>query len=790
MANWIIVVDDDIFNLKAAGSILSGANMRVTALRSGAALLEYASNNGTPDLILLDIMMPEMDGFETLERYRQKEKELGSAEKPVIFLTAEDDVALERKGLDTGVSDYLKKPLDAEVLIKRVKKVVNIYDQMSKYETEAVHDSLTGLYNKASATKKIAEMCSNTRGYLLVIDIDSFKLINDIYGHDTGDKVLIGFAELLNNSVMHKSTIGRIGGDEFIIFTEGYDIGELRDFTEKLNKELVELAKGLVGDQMSVPLGASVGTVAVPEMGTDFSELFRMADKALYIVKNDGKHGYEVYSPDTIEASEVPDDINLTTLSHILEERSIPQSAMWMGKEAFGNVYRYMIRYMDRYSGTAYKLLYNIRFNTPDIAPEIKEDVVDHVRDMLQNSLRNSDIMMQVGINHFFLLLPEISEYNAHRVVERIERAWQADEYNHIAELTVEMDSIKKELHDNPKRKDRGPDWVVVVDDDRTNLMLVGNILSKNNMRVTALQSGQAFLDFMNDNRPDLILMDVNMPEMDGFETYRLLRERVAGAAKIPVIFLTADESEDTETKGLELGAMDFVRKPLVPGNLILRVKHTLELVLLQNHLFEEVDRKTEENKGLSMHIVKSLAEAIDAKDTYTNGHSGRVADYTRQIAAKFGYDDSRLDDIYMMGLLHDVGKIGIPDAIINKPAKLDDSEFEVIKTHSVMGARILQKITEMLALSMGARWHHERYDGGGYPDGLKGMDIPEEARIIAVADAYDAMSSRRSYRGILPQEVVRSEIEKGKGTQFDPIFADIMLGMIDEDKEYKMREV
>ena len=143
----------------------------------------------------------------------------------------------------------------------------------------------------------------------------------------------------------------------------------------------------------------------------------------------------------------------------------------------------------------------------------------------------------------------------------------------------------------------------------------------------------------------------------------------------------------------------------------------------------------------------------------------------------------------YMMGLLHDVGKIGIPDAVINKPAKLTEEEFAIIKTHPGMGASILGKIKDRPNLASGARWHYERYDGKGYPDGLKGTEIPEEARIIAVADAYDAMTSCRSYRKAMPQEVVRQEIEKGMGTQFDSEFANIMLAMIDEDTEYQLRE-
>lgn len=331
-------------------------------------------------------------------------------------------------------------------------------------------------------------------------------------------------------------------------------------------------------------------------------------------------------------------------------------------------------------------------------------------------------------------------------------------------------------------------DWVIVVDDNIGNLRIAGHILSMANMRVTALQSGQALLDCIAEKgAPDLVLLDILMPGMDGFET--LVRLRKQEKEEIPVIFLTADENEGSETKGLSLGAMDFIKKPFVPEVLTLRVRHILDLNRLQRNLEQEVDKKTEENECLFLHVVQALAEAIDAKDTYTNGHSGRVAKYTKEIAKRYGYRGKQLDNIYMMGLLHDVGKIGVPDAIINKPAKLTDAEFEIIKNHPVMGARILRSIKEMPSLVICARWHHERYDGRGYPDGLKGKDIPEEARITAVADAYDAMSSKRSYRGVLPQGIIREEIENGRGKQFDPVFADIMLSMIDEDTEYNMKE-
>ncbi len=332
-------------------------------------------------------------------------------------------------------------------------------------------------------------------------------------------------------------------------------------------------------------------------------------------------------------------------------------------------------------------------------------------------------------------------------------------------------------------------DWIIVVDDDEANLKMAGHILSKARMRVTAMRSGRALLDFIQKNEvPDLILLDIKMPGMDGFETLEVLRN-TQKAKDVPVIFLTADEKDETEAKGLALGAMDFIKKPFVPEVLKIRVRHTIDLVHLQRNLSEEVEKKTKENESLFMHVVSSLASAIDAKDTYTNGHSGRVAAYAREIAKRVGWKGKQLEDIYMMGLLHDVGKIGIPDAVINKPAKLTDEEYEIIKNHPVLGARILGNIKEMPSLTKGARWHHERYDGKGYPDGLSGDDIPEEARIIAVADAYDAMTSHRSYRQPMAQGIVREEIEKGRGTQFDPVFASVMLDMIDEDLDYEMRE-
>lgn len=333
---------------------------------------------------------------------------------------------------------------------------------------------------------------------------------------------------------------------------------------------------------------------------------------------------------------------------------------------------------------------------------------------------------------------------------------------------------------------------ILVVDDDGINLKIAMLIL-KEHFEVLCANSGQVALNLLKRRIPDLILLDYRMPNMDGFEVMEQL-QKVEEYKDIPIIFLTGDHDRETEIKALQKGAMDFITKPFIAEIMLQRVSRILELRRLQKNLQEEVKMQTREAQEqrrqveqLSEEVMKTLANTIDAKDKYTNGHSVRVATYSREIARRCGKSAKEQQDIYYIGLLHDIGKIGVPDNIINKPGRLTEEEYQIIRQHPVIGSDILKTISQIPAIVTGARWHHERYDGMGYPDGLVGEEIPENARLIGVADAYDAMTSNRSYRKVLSQEIVRREIELGKGTQFDPYFAKIMIEMIDEDHNYEM---
>ncbi|WP_298481667.1 HD-GYP domain-containing protein [uncultured Ruminococcus sp.] len=203
----------------------------------------------------------------------------------------------------------------------------------------------------------------------------------------------------------------------------------------------------------------------------------------------------------------------------------------------------------------------------------------------------------------------------------------------------------------------------------------------------------------------------------------------------------------------------------------------------------DELNLKNQELERLSQETFEAIAKAVDANDPYTAGHSKRVARYAQELAFRLGFSAQEADEIYHAGLIHDVGKLGIDNGIINKNGKLTDEEYAEIKRHPSVGYEILKGISIKGKFAQGAKCHHERIDGKGYPNHLNDSEIPYLAKIIAVADAYDAMTSKRPYRDVLPQEVVREQIESGKGTQFDSEIAEIMLVMIDEDVDYQMKQ-
>lgn len=320
---------------------------------------------------------------------------------------------------------------------------------------------------------------------------------------------------------------------------------------------------------------------------------------------------------------------------------------------------------------------------------------------------------------------------------------------------------------------------ILIVDDDRLTLATAQNLLG-DMYKVVAVNSGRQAYKYLDRHTPDLILLDINMPEIGGFEVMDALQAD-SRWHKIPVIFLTADRSSETEVECFRVGACDFISKPFEPQIMLSRIKSTLELDGYRKDLQRRLDEKTREMERITIQAIMTVANTVDAKDDYTKGHSMRVAAYSELMAQRLGWSEEEIQNIYYVAMLHDVGKIGVPDAVLNKPFKLTDLEFNLIKGHTIMGAEILNDFKMFPNVGIGAKYHHERYDGKGYPEGLKAESIPLVARIIGLVDSYDAMTSNRVYRRRLTDDIVMDELRKGKGTQWDPELVDIFLELIKE---------
>lgn len=439
--NWVVVVDDDAITLKNAFNMLSEQNIRVSCVESGKELITFMKNNA-PDLILLDVLMPGQDGFETYRKLRELEEEEGRNQTPVIFMTADEESETERIGLEIGAADFIRKPFNKDSLLLRIHNVVIKNKKIETLTEEVSVDKLTGLLNKGAADETMHEVCQEESGIMAFIDLDNFKLINDIYGHDMGDKVLSSFADILRSNTRTEDILCRIGGDEFLAFfrnllEENVVIG----LTKRLNNHLLNKCRELMGEDFDIDIGVSVGCVAVSEQERDYDVLFQTADKALFYVKKNGKHSCQLYSPDECLEFDGKEDLKkeLSRITQIVEERGEILDALWVNQEAFTWGYRFMTRFMKRCKGKIIKLLFSV--SLPDGEDEsILSDAIEHLGLIIQKNLRKSDLMMQDKKNHFFLLLPEVSGDDVDAVINRVMEAWNDDVYhdriiiNHIKE--------------------------------------------------------------------------------------------------------------------------------------------------------------------------------------------------------------------------------------------------------------------------------------------------------------------------------------------------------------------
>ncbi len=341
---------------------------------------------------------------------------------------------------------------------------------------------------------------------------------------------------------------------------------------------------------------------------------------------------------------------------------------------------------------------------------------------------------------------------------------------------------------------DRSRLKILVVDDTKTNIEVLEGILSKDYDVCVAL-NGKKAIELTEKIKPDLILLDVMMPEMDGYETLRIMREKNI-LQGIPVIFLTAKADSKSEQMGLDLGAVDYITKPFNPALVTLRIKNQLQLKLQRDHLHDLVDERTADLRKTLKVMLTSLGSLAEYRDPETGEHIKRTQVIVQRLAEQLQKNpkfaktitSEYIENLTTAAPLHDIGKVGIHDGILRKPGTLTQDEREIMMQHPQMGYDVLREATKELrdnpmvriAAEM-ALSHHECWDGGGYPNHKMKDDIPIEARIMAVADVYDALVSKRPYKEPYPHAVAVKEIMNGRGTQFDPDVVDAFCSIADE---------
>lgn len=318
-----------------------------------------------------------------------------------------------------------------------------------------------------------------------------------------------------------------------------------------------------------------------------------------------------------------------------------------------------------------------------------------------------------------------------------------------------------------PATKARARWRILLVDDSPTILGVLQAALANDEYQLLTARTGPEALEKVRSEAPDLVLLDIMLPQMDGVEVCRRVKSD-SRTALLPVVLVTSLDSVEDKIRGIDAGADEFLTKPVNPLELKARVASLLRI----RNLISQLDG--------AQNVIRALARAVEGKDPYTSQHTERVARYALRLGSDIGLS---WDDLFYLELgaqIHDIGKIAVAESVLNKPGRLDDAEFQAIKTHPVIGADICRPLATLARVVAVVRNHHERWDGLGYPDGLKGEEIALEARIVAIADAFDAMTSDRPYRKKMSPMEAGQILRDGAGTQWDAELVYRFLALID----------
>ncbi len=641
----VLAVDDQEQNLELLEEMLSAAGYSVAIAADGeAALAEVART--APDCIVLDIMMPRLDGYEVCRRLKANP---ATRFIPIVMLTALSEVADKVKGLEVGADDFLNKPVRREELLARIRSLVKIKRLRDELDT------------------------SENIIYAMVRALESKDARNQ------------GHSERVAASAMAVAVSLGLPHRDFEAIGKGallHDIGKLG-----VPEDVLEAPRPLAGDALAQYREH-------PALGERILSPLRSLVPALDVVR----HHHE-----RLDGSGFPDRVSgneLTITAEIV---------------AAANHYDDLVK-------------------VEGVRPE---EVAAHLRGLAAEGRFRREVvesLLGAGVAVFGRTGTKVS-----------------DPWHDLA----------------PQMPDVTAGRILVCDDTPANREMLQEILQHAGFSTIAVESGEAVLPVIADEKPDLVLLDIRMPGLDGFEVCDWIK-RNPETEFLPVVLVTALSEMRDRVRSAQVGADDFITLPVNRLELVARAKSLLRLRMYYRDLEDH------------QNVLLSLASVLEAKDPYTKGHSARVGDLAARLAREVGLPGEVCDQMRIAGLLHDIGKVGVPERLINKAGHLTEDEFLTIMTHPASGETICRPLRTVAAVLPLIRFHHERYDGKGYPDHLKGDEIPVGARVLALADAFDALTSNRSYRKKLPPdealEILARETVEG---HWDPAIYAALAAMI-----------
>ena len=684
----VLVVDDNEVNLKVAEYLLSQFGIAVDTVDSGRLAVANVVHNNY-DLVLMDYMMPEMTGVEAARAIRDMGGEY--ADLPIITLSANVVADIKDEFQESGMNDFLSKPLE----IKKLSQVLR------KWLPE----------EKIVSDKVCVESETEKEGN---VDISNITSIEDL-------RFVLGKIEEIDLTMGLKHSLNNVGTYLAVLRAFFTQLGEKIPFLTELeqNEDFNRLRIEVHGLKSSF---ANIGATLLSEQAKNIEHELIAANVASAVSK-------------------------MPMLKADAQKLYKKLEAVLSGGEEAG-----WLRELSYYD------LRSLLHNLPSM-------VEGQDWEKVKNCLK------------------QIEKYPHDIIQEFCQAAVVVTDKKNVKNLLRLLDRLNKDIEQLQSSKES----ILIVDDDVTNLRLLQGILD-NSYRVLSADSGRQALNILNSNKPDLILLDIEMPEMDGFELLSAIKQR-RDCCDIPVIFLTGMQGYDREIKCLEMGAVDYIHKPVQPQLVLTRIKTHMELDAYRQHLTKLVDEKTATILKLQEVTIGMLAVVTEYRDGSTGQHINRTKELVKIIAENipsdaphsYQLDKDRLLNIIKASQLHDIGKVAIPDNILLKPGKLTDGEWVVMRQHPLKGAEILDEaLSELETDSMLdvareiALYHHEKWDGSGYPNRLKDMEIPLAARIMAIADVYDALITKRPYKDAMPKEKAREIILADKGTHFDPVLVDV----------------